>query len=183
MMTAPCADALLTWIASRGGSVTFRDVVQRAPTAFRGKSAADDAIAALIAHGKLEEASSRPRGFRVTAAATLQTVADEPAGRTVADADLETVATASADEAPTVAAIAPDEVPAQSVAAQSVASGHDDIAERRASVEILLARMGAENADRANWFRAPVVVGKKIVLRNISGKEIVVARPTRRRAA
>lgn len=94
---------LTEWLRSRGGSATFRELLQFGPAALRSKTVADAAIADLLQSGDVVEISSRPRKIglaTVSESVAAGTVADEPAAATgsVADRELETVATVAASE-------------------------------------------------------------------------------------
>jgi hypothetical protein len=60
------AAELLEWLQSReSAEVTFREIMRLGPSTTRTKERADEAVAALIAHGWLEEVSKRPRAFQL----------------------------------------------------------------------------------------------------------------------
>ncbi len=60
------AQQLLDWMRERGEEVfSFREVVQFGPSATRTKSAAEDALTTLTAHGWVVEVSARPRKVRI----------------------------------------------------------------------------------------------------------------------
>lgn len=60
------AQQLLDWMRERGEEVfSFREIVQFGPSATRTKSAAEDALTTLTAHGWVVEVSARPRKVRM----------------------------------------------------------------------------------------------------------------------
>lgn len=60
------AQQLLDWMHERGEEVfSFREIVQFGPSATRTKSAAEDALTTLTAHGWVVEVSARPRKVRM----------------------------------------------------------------------------------------------------------------------
>lgn len=60
------AQQLLEWLRERRQDVIgFREIVRLGPASIRTKSAADEAVAALTAHGWLNEVSARPRKFQI----------------------------------------------------------------------------------------------------------------------
>ncbi len=92
------AKTLLDWLQGRAderGEVSFRDALQSGPGPLRTKAALEAALKTLADHGRIGEASTRPRRIRV--------------GRTVsADYGVTpaTVATVGSSEAPTLATLA-----------------------------------------------------------------------------
>ena len=60
------AQQLLDWLRERGEDVIgFREIVQRGPAPVRTKSAAEEALAILRAHGWVMDVSARPRTLRL----------------------------------------------------------------------------------------------------------------------
>jgi hypothetical protein len=60
------ADALLKWLQGQpSDEVPFRDILRLGPNAVRTKSVAEEAVAALAAHGWVTEVSDRPRVIKI----------------------------------------------------------------------------------------------------------------------
>lgn len=176
-MTSP-ADMLAAWLAAQGGAAAFRDILQRAPVALRRKASAEAAISALIAEGRAEETSRRPRAFRVAqsvaatqaaqsvaASETLAAAYPTPSAvQTVADADPPPIRQTAAWQ--TVAADAPVEAEDESLPrdvyealamrhAASTGETFDREAHKRAraDVEAQLDGFAAEREARLDWWR------------------------------
>jgi hypothetical protein len=63
------AQQMLDWLRERGEDViAFREIVQFGPSPLRTKNAADAALAVLMEHGWITDASGRPRKIRLVGA-------------------------------------------------------------------------------------------------------------------